>query len=367
LEKHILVINPGSTSTKLALYGYSKSGLVPETEENIQVPVNVLEEKPNYMDQVEFRLSQVIQVLEKNRVQPEQVTCVASRGGPIKPLPAGTYKITKDVYDDIMAGRVLTVHSSLIGPLIGYLLSERWHVPAYFTDPVSVDEFIPEAKVSGLPELPRYSALHALNLRAVARKYVEGQGRSLDDLTAILVHLGGGFSVAAMENGKLIDSTNPNEDGPFQLERAGSLPVSHFVDYEYENWPDLSTLNRRISGKGGLVAYFGTNNFKEILRMCGESSEKALILDAMYYQVSKYIAAMNAVLKGKAEVIILTGGIVYNQEAVDGIKSYTSWMGKPYVLYPGGYEMEALALGAWRVMEGLESAKDYGVSANANN
>jgi len=173
------------------------------------------------------------------------------RGGPIKPLPAGTYQITKEIEQDIMQERILSPHSSLIGPVVAFRLSQEWVVPAYFTDPVSVDEFIPEAKISGLPEIPRYSALHALNLRAVARKYAESKGKSIDELTAVIAHLGGGFSIAALKKGKLIDSTNPNEEGPFQLERAGSLPVSDFVNHVYENWPDQKSLRRRISGKAG--------------------------------------------------------------------------------------------------------------------
>ncbi|WP_026291302.1 butyrate kinase [Coprothermobacter platensis] len=366
LEKYVLVINPGSTSTKLALFLFQESGVAEKVEKTVEVPLQIIEEKPHYLDQISFRLSQVRSFLKENGVSENQLVCIASRGGPIKPLPAGTYKVTKHVCDDIMSGRVLTTHSSLIGPVVAYNLSQEWGIPAYFTDPVSVDEFIPEAKVSGLPEIPRYSALHALNMRAVARKYADSVGKTMDDLTAVIAHLGGGFSIGAMEKGRLIDSTNPNEDGPFQLERAGSLPISDFVDYIYDNWPDLKALNRRISGKGGLVAYFGTNSFKDILSLSKEDKNKALVLQAMYYQVGKYIVAMNAVLKGSAEVIILTGGIMHNPEAIDGIKRYTSWMKKPYAVYPGGYEMEALALGAWRVMKNVEPLKDYEVSDYGN-
>lgn len=360
MEKFILVINPGSTSTKLALYRPLENEVEVVVEETVSVPVEVLEQKPHYTDQIDFRQQQVLEFISKHRVNSDQIVCIASRGGPIKPLPAGTYRITREVEEDIMHERILSPHSSLIGPVVAFRLSEDWGVPAYFTDPVSVDEFIPEAKVSGLPEIPRYSALHALNIRAVARKYAESHGKTLDELTAVIAHLGGGFSIAAMEKGKLIDSTNPNEEGPFQLERAGSLPVSDFVNYIYDNWPDQKNLRRRISGKGGLVAYFGTNDFREILKISKEEKDKVLILESMYYQVSKYIAAMNAVLRNEAEVIILTGGIVYNDEAVDGIKRYSSWLQKPYAVYPGGYEMEALATGAFRAFKGLEPLRDYG-------
>ena len=360
MEKFILVINPGSTSTKLALYRPLENEVEVVVEETVSVPVDVLEQKPHYTDQIDFRQQQVLEFISKHGVNSDQIVCIASRGGPIKPLPAGTYQITREVEEDIMHERILSPHSSLIGPVVAFRLSQDWGVPAYFTDPVSVDEFIPEAKVSGLPEIPRYSALHALNIRAVARKYAESQGKTLDELTAVIAHLGGGFSIAAMEKGKLIDSTNPNEEGPFQLERAGSLPVSDFVNYIYDNWPDQKSLRRRISGKGGLVAYFGTNDFREILKISKEEKDKVLILESMYYQVSKHIAAMNAVLHNEAEVIILTGGIVYNDEAVDGIKRYSSWLQKPYAVYPGGYEMEALATGAFRAFKGLEPLRDYG-------
>jgi len=360
LEKFILVINPGSTSTKLALYRPLENEVEVVVEETVSVPVDVLEQKPHYTDQIDFRQQQVLEFISKHGVSSDQIVCIASRGGPIKPLPAGTYQITREVEEDIMHERILSPHSSLIGPVVAFRLSQDWGVPAYFTDPVSVDEFIPEAKVSGLPEIPRYSALHALNIRAVARKYAESHGKTLDELTAVIAHLGGGFSIAAMEKGKLIDSTNPNEEGPFQLERAGSLPVSDFVNYIYDNWPDQKSLRRRISGKGGLVAYFGTNDFREILKISKEEKDKVLVLESMYYQVSKYIAAMNAVLHNEAEVIILTGGIVYNEEAVDGIKRYSSWLQKPYAVYPGGYEMEALATGAFRAFKGLEPLRDYG-------
>jgi len=360
LEKFILVINPGSTSTKVALFRALENEVEVAVEENVSVPVDLLEQKPHYVDQIDFRLQQVLEFIDKHGVRSDQILCIASRGGPIKPLPAGTYKITKEIERDIMQERILSPHSSLIGPVVAFRLSQEWGVPAYFTDPVSVDEFIPEAKVSGLPEIPRYSALHALNLRAVARKYAESKGKSIDELTAVIAHLGGGFSIAALEKGKLIDSTNPNEEGPFQLERAGSLPVSDFVNYIYENWPDQKNLRRRISGKGGLVAYFGTNDFREILKLSKEDKDKALVLESMYYQVAKYIAAMNAVLRNEAEVIILTGGIVYNDEAVDGIKRYSSWLKKPYAIYPGGYEMEALAIGAFRAFKGIEPLRVYG-------
>ncbi|NPV88695.1 butyrate kinase [Coprothermobacteraceae bacterium] len=362
MSKYILVINPGSTSTKLALFEAEGSSLRSLVETNVAVPVHVLEEKPFYLDQIQFRKSQIEDFVKEHGVSPSDILAIAARGGPTKPLKAGTYVITKAVYDDIMSGRVLSPHVSLAAPAIAYELGQEWGVPAYFTDPVSVDEFIDEARISGLPEIPRYSALHALNVRAVARKYAESQGKSLGDLTAIILHLGGGFSVVAMERGRIIDAINPNEEGPMQLERAGSLPITDFVDYIYENnFPDLKTLKRKIAGKGGLVAYFGTNDFREILKLAHESPEKALFLEAMYYQVGKYAAQMNSVLKGSAEVIIITGGIAHNNDAIEGIKRWTAWMNVPYAVYPGSFEMEALAMGAWRVITGQEQARDYEV------
>ncbi|NOZ92825.1 butyrate kinase [bacterium 3DAC] len=357
-KDRIVVVNPGSTSTKLGLFRATDTGVEKIVVETIDHPQEELDKFQNVLEEKDMRKKAVLDFMAKHGVTKENLLAFAVRGGPVKAMEGGTYEVNEKIVDDILNWRVEAHHISLVGIVIGYELAKEFGVKAYFTDPVSVDEFEDYARLSGLPELPRRSHGHMLNLRAVVRKYASEVGKDIKDVNAVAVHLGGGFSIAAIKNGRIVDINNANEGGPFQVERAGSLPVGDLVRYIYDKKPDKVETLKRIAGKGGMYAHLGTKDFREALKMA-ETDEKAkLIIDAMLYQVSKEIAAMASVLKGNVEIIIVTGGLAYNDYVINFFKHYVGWIA-PFKTYPGGFEMEALAEGAWRVIKGIEQPKVY--------
>ncbi len=354
----IVVVNPGSTSTKLGLFEAKDDGVEKIVVESIDHPQEELDKFSNVLEEKDMRKQAVLTFMKKHGVTRDNILAFAVRGGPVKAMEGGTYEVNEKIVDDILNWRVEAHHISLVGIVIGYELAKEYGVKAYFTDPVSVDEFEDYARLSGLPELPRRSHGHMLNLRAVTRKYAAEVGKDIKDVNAIAVHLGGGFSIAAIKKGRIVDINNANEGGPFQVERAGSLPVGDLVRYIYDKKPDKVQTLKRIAGKGGMYAHLGTKDFREALKMSENNAKAKLVIDAMLYQVSKCIAAMASVLKGNVETIIVTGGLAYNDYVINFFKRYAGWIA-PFKVYPGGFEMEALAEGAWRVIKGIEKPKIY--------
>jgi butyrate kinase len=351
----ILVINPGSTSTKVALYEDEKALWMmnlPYSREQLSVF-----EKTT--DQIDIRRDDILEILRSKNVELKSLSAVVGRGGPFKPLESGTYEIDEHLLKDILSGNVQADHISNIGALLAYEIAGKQGLPAFFVDPVSVDEFEPVARISGIPELERVSLLHALNIKATAIKAAKELGRPFNKLNLIVAHLGGGISICAIQKGRIVDVNNANEGGPFSPERYGYLPVTSLVKLCYSKKFTLEEMKKRLVGNGGIVAYLGTNDVQEVEKRIHEGDEKALLIyEAMAYQISKEIGGMAAVLKCNIDAILLTGGIAHSAMLVDWIKQRVGILAHISV-YAGENEMEALALGALRVLRKEEQARLY--------
>lgn len=349
----ILVINPGSTSTKIAVYEEEKCVFSEKVEHSIED----LNMHPELMDQLDFRRKNIIDCLEKSGFKKTDFSAIAARGGILPPIESGTYLVDEKMIHYLKHLSPVK-HVSNLAAVIAHELADG-KIPVYITDPVSVDEMIPEARFSGIPEIQRKSLSHALNIRAVCRKVALEFNKKFDELNFVAVHLGGGISVAAIKRGKIIDVNNANDEGPFSPERTGELPVGDVVRLCFSGKYTKEELKRKFIGKGGLVAYLGTNDLREALRMAQNNKKADLIVEAMAYQIAKEIGGMCAVLSGAVDAIILTGGMSHSMNFVDRIKSYVYKFG-PIFVVPGEFEMEALAFGALRVLKGQEALKTWG-------
>ncbi|MPM56076.1 putative butyrate kinase 2 [bioreactor metagenome] len=349
---HILVINPGATSTKIAVYEeetevYSAS--LPHAPEELSGFSRVV-------DQLPLREGLVRQALAKAGYTPASFDAVCSRGGLVRHIPSGTYAIDDQVIDDIY-NPPFGEHASSLGPLIARSIANEAKIPAFLVDPVSVDELQPLARVSGLSGMERESFFHALNQKAVARKAALDLGKPYEALNLIVVHMGGGVSVAAHEKGRVVDVYNVKDEGSFSLDRAGGLPVNALVNLCYSGITKQD-LKRKLSFEAGVFSYLGTHDFREVEKRMLEGDEKALLVyRAMAYQHAKDIGAMAAVLRFQVDAILLTGGIANSERFCAEIAGYVEKIA-PIHRYPGEEEMRALALGALRVIRG-EAAKSY--------
>ncbi len=352
----ILVINPGSTSTKVALYG----DVIPIWSETIKYDQTDLAEFNQVIDQFPMRRDDLLKTIHSKELDLSSLSAVVGRGGPFKQLESGTYSINDCLLNDIRKGNVQAEHISNIGALLAHeIAGEAGGIPAFFVDPVSVDEFEPLARISGLPELERKSLLHALNIKATAYKAAKDLGRPLTDLNLIVAHLGGGISICPLRKGRIVDANNANEGGPFSPERVGAIPVSSLAKLCYSNQYTFPEMKKRLVGNGGLIAHLGTNDSIEIENRIASGDEKArLIYEAMGYQIAKEIGAMSTVLNGEVDAILITGGLAKSDMLVEWITNRVSFIA-PVKLYPGENEMESLAQGAFRVLNGEEEAKAY--------
>jgi len=351
----ILAINPGSTSTKIAIYENEKEIF----EKTLRHTNEELAPFENVSDQLEFRREVILDAVSESGIKIEELAAVVGRGGLLKPIAGGTYEVNEDMLADLKVG-VLGEHASNLGGRIAYEIASTISKPSYIVDPVVVDELDDVARISGIPELERKSIFHALNQKAVARRAARELGKSYDELNLIVVHLGGGISVGAHSNGRVIDVNNALDgDGPFSPERSGQLPIGDLLKMATSGKYDLNFIKKRIKGNGGVVAYLDTNDMKEVTDNAENGDEKsALIVEAMGYQVAKEVGSMAAVLSGKVDAIILTGGIAYSKKIVGDITDRVSFIGEVKV-YPGEDEMLALAEGGLRVLTGEESPKKY--------
>jgi len=351
----MLVINPGSTSTKIALYENDKE----IWKESISYTKDELSQYNQVIDQFDVRKKDIYTLIDKKQLILSNLDAVVGRGGPFKPLESGTYKISNEVLKDVREGRVQAEHISNIGVLLAHEIAHDASIPSYFVDPVSVDEFEPVARISGIPELERKSLLHTLNVKATAHIAAEAIGKPLNSLNLIIAHLGGGISICPLKKGRIIDVNNANEGGPFSPERAGSLPSSSLVKLCFSGKYTFDHFKKRVVGNGGLSAYLGTNDVDEVLEKIHNGDTKAkLILDAMIYQISKEIGAMAVVLKGNVDAILLTGGIAHQDYVVKGITEMVHFIADVQV-YAGENEMKSLAQGVLRVMKGEEEVLEY--------
>jgi butyrate kinase len=353
-HKLILVINPGSTSTKIALFEndqlFKQSNLTHSMEE--------IKRYSTIYDQKDMRKNVILNWLKEQNVSLGNLNAVAGRGGLLRPMPGGTYSVTQKMLEDLKIG-YQAEHASNLGGIIAFEIASMAHVPAFIVDPVAVDEFEDVARVSGLPEIPRRSLVHVLNIKAVTRRVCSKLGKNFESCSFVVAHLGGGISIAPLKNGRAIDVNNANEEGPFSPERTGGLPVGDVVKMAYSGKYTYSEFKKKITGEGGLIAYLGTNDARIVDKMIEGGDKKAeLILKAMAYQIAKEIGAMAVVLGGKVDAVILTGGLVYNKRLTEWISESTKFIA-PVEVIPGEDEMLALAQGACRVLSGEEKAKIY--------
>jgi butyrate kinase len=351
----ILVINPGSTSTKIALFSNEQLLFEKQIEHNSKELSNF----NKIIDQYHFRQDIILSFLKEKGINLSTLNAVVGRGGLLKPIASGTYRINEKMLEDLRKG-VMGEHASNLGGLLAYGIVENLSIPSYIVDPVVIDEMKPVARISGMPEIPRMSILHALNQKAVARKAALDLGKKYEKLNFIIAHLGGGISVGIHCMGKVIDVNNAlNGEGPFTPERSGGVPVGGLVELCFSGKFTKDEMMKKIKGKGGLVAYLNTNDVREVVKMIKHGDKKAkLILEAMAYQVAKEIGAGATVLKGQIDAIILTGGIAYNNEFLNMVRDRVSFLSLVMV-YPGEEEMLSLCEGALRVLKGEEVGKIY--------
>ncbi|GAG68534.1 unnamed protein product [marine sediment metagenome] len=311
------------------------------------------------IDQYHFRQDIILNFLKEKGIDLSTLNAVVGRGGLLKPIASGTYRVNEKMLEDLRKG-VSGEHASNLGGMLAYGIAENLSVPSYIVDPVVIDEMKPVARISGMPEIPRISILHALNQKAVARKAALDLGKKYEKVNFIVAHLGGGISVGIHCKGKVVDVNNAlNGEGPFTPERSGGIPVGGLVELCFSGKFTKDDISKKIKGKGGLVAYLNTNDVREVVKMIKQGDKKAkLILEAMAYQVAKEIGASATVLKGQIDAIILTGGIAYANEFVDLIKDRISFLSLVMV-YPGEEEMLALCEGVLRVLRGEEVEKIY--------
>ncbi|MCB5285838.1 MAG: butyrate kinase [Candidatus Cloacimonetes bacterium] len=357
MSQLILAINPGSTSTKIAVH----DGDRPVFEKTLRHDPAELEPYPNIIDQYEFRQKLVLEAMQEHEVDPRSLVAVVGRGGLVKPVPGGTFRINeamkKDLRDPSLWGRT---HASALGAFIADAIAREFGIPGFIVDPVVVDEFDDLARISGIPEIERKSLLHALNIRYIARLMAAELGKKLDEVNLIGVHMGGGISVAAIKKGRVADVNNALLGmGPFSPQRAGALPIGDLLELAYSGKYTHPQLVKYLTKAAGLMAYLGTDSGIEVNERIQAGDAKAkLITDAMCYQVAKEAGACATVLKGKVDAIFLSGGLVYNDYIVQQIRSRVEFIA-PIKLYPGEREMEALCQGGLRVLNGLEEAQDY--------
>jgi len=356
INRLILAINPGSTSTKFSLFEEEKLVF----EKTLRHSSDELKKFEKITDQFHFRRNLIMNELTERKTKLERIAAVVGRGGLIKPIESGVYKVNQRMKDDLADG-VSGQHASNLGGLIADdIASSLCCASAFIVDPVVVDELQSIARISGHPEIERKSIFHALNQKAVARIYATSIGKKYENLNLVVAHMGGGVSVGAHKNGRVIDVNNAlNGDGPFSPERSGGLPSRQLVDLCFSGRFSYAELKEMITGKGGMVAYLGTNSFIEVCKMAEEGDKKAILIrKAASYQIGKEIGAMAAVLNGKVDAIILTGGMAYQDTNINDIRSMVSFIAN-VVVYPGEDELKALAFNGLLALDGKIEIKDY--------
>lgn len=355
MTKKLLIINPGGTTTKIGVFTQDAA---PPRVTSLEHSALELAPLHGLSEQAEFRKEVIERTLSLWQEPLEGFAAFVSRGGPLKSLPAGTYAIDQVMLGDIRGGRVQTEHPSLTGALIAHALASEQGRPSFIVDPVSVDEMLPEARLSGLKDLPRRSLWHSLNSRHAARVACERKGLDYRTARIVVAHLGSGISVTALSGGRALDTNNANDQGPFAPTRAGGLPATGLVDLCFQEGASRAAIRKRLTRAGGLIDHCGTSDFRAVReRALGGDGHAKLVMDAMGYQIAKEIGAMAAVMGG-AELIVFTGGVAFNDDFIAPITARTDFIA-PAVTLPGEFEMQALAAGAWRVLDNEEKALSY--------
>lgn len=351
----LLIINPGSTSTKIGVYEGEKELF----EETLRHTNEEIKRYDTIYDQFEFRKEVILNVLKEKNFDIKTLSAIVGRGGMLRPVEGGTYAVNDAMVEDLKVG-VQGPHASNLGGIIAKSIGDELNIPSFIVDPVVTDELADVARLSGVPELPRKSKFHALNQKAVAKRYGKESGQGYENLNLVVVHMGGGVSVGAHNHGKVVDVNNALDgDGPFSPERAGSVPIGDLVKMCFSGKYSEAEVYGKVVGKGGFVGYLNTNDVKGVIDKMEEGDKDCeSIYKAFVYQISKAIGEMSVVLEGKVDQIIFTGGIAYSPTLVPDLKAKVEWIA-PVTVYPGEDELLALAQGAIRVLDGEEQAKVY--------
>ena len=350
-----LIINPGSTSTKIGVFE-------DETllfEETLRHSTEEIAQYASIVDQKDFRKEIIVNLLKEKNFDIDSLNMVVGRGGMLKPIPGGTYAVSDDLLEDLKIGKQ-GQHASNLGGILAKEIGDSIGVPSYIVDPVVVDELDAISRYSGVPELPRTSVFHALNQKAVAKRYAKEQGKDYASLNLVVVHMGGGVSVGAHKQGKVVDVFNALDgDGAFSPERAGAVPSGALIKMCFSGQYTEKEVYKKICGNGGFNAYCNTNDMRDVDKMVEAGDAKAKeVRDAFIRQVAKDIGSMACVLEGKVDQIIVTGGIAYDKAVVEGLKAQAGWIA-PMTIYPGEDELLALVQGGLRVLNGEEKAMVY--------
>ena len=352
---YILVINPGSTSTKIALF----NGESQVFDETIRHPAEELLQFKTIPDQKDFRFKTIAEVITEKGFKIEDIDAIAARGGIIKPIESGTYEINESMIADLKASKA-ALHASCLAGLIGYELKQKFGIPAYVVDPVVVDEMQEIARLTGVLNVERVSIFHALNQKAIARECAKDMGHKYEDCNFVVAHMGGGISVAAHERGRAIDVNNAiSGEGPFSPERCGTLTALAVADLICNKGYSEQDIKDLTSKKGGMVAYLNTNDMRDCEKMIDEGNKQAkLVFEAMAYQVAKEIGSMATALSGEVDAIILTGGLAYSTAFTKAITKRIKFLGE-VKLYPGEFEIQALAASVLGVLNEEIEPKIY--------
>jgi len=353
----IIAINPGSTSTKIGVF----EDIDLLFDKTLRHSVEELEIYPSIIDQYEFRKNVIVDALKEKNIELDEIDAFVGRGGLVKPIPGGVYRTNTALLEDLKRG-VLGEHASNLGGILAFELSKtvRKQEKSFIVDPVVVDELDDIARYSGRPELPRISIFHALNQKAVARRFARERGKKYSDFNLIVVHLGGGITIGVHKNGRVIDVNNGLDgEGPFSPERAGSLPVGSLAKLCFSGKYQLHQVKKMITGQGGIVAYLGTNDCREVEERIEKGDQKAkMVYLAMAYQIAKEIGAAATVLEGKIDAIILTGGVAYSELLTKWIRKRVAFLA-PVHVYPGEDELQALAEGVYYGLSGEIEIREY--------
>lgn len=354
-EKRILILNPGSTSTKIGVFHNERCIF----EVTLRHNAEELQRFHSIIDQYGFRKRHILESLHEQGINISKFDAVCARGGLLRPIEGGTYEVNDVMIEDLKSGYA-GQHASNLGGIIAREIADGLNIPSYIVDPVVVDEMSALAKISGMPEIERKSIFHALNQKAVARQAAASLGKRYENMKMIVTHMGGGITVGVHDRGKVADVNNGlHGEGPFSPERAGTVPAGDLVDLCFSGKYKREDIMKKLVGTGGLLGYLDTTDAVRVENMIQSGDEKArLIYNAMAYQVAKEIGAASAVLKGEVEVIVLTGGLAYGKSFVSSIRSYIDWI-SDVLVYPGENELQSLAQGALRVLLGEEQSKRY--------
>ena len=359
-EYQIVVVNPGSTSTKFGLYRDDKPHFVSNLR-HTDAELEPFRGRP-ILDQQEFRGKLIEAELARHGIPLNELSAAVGRGGLLRPLASGTYRVNQLMLDELKRAE-RGEHASNLGAYIAHGLAQHAGVPAFVVDPVSVDEWPDKTRLSGSTLLERQCLSHALNTKAVGKRFAKEQGKSYDRLNLVIAHVGSGISVSAHTRGRMVDVTNSREEGAFSTERSGTVPCMKLVELCFSGKYTAKQVEAILFREGGLYSYLGTKDLVEVEKRIDAGDAKAkLVFDAMIYQIAKEIGAMSAVLSGKVDSILLTGGMAHSVRLTGELAKQIGWIA-PVHVYPGEDELQALAEGALRVLRGEEKIREFGTSA----